>query len=141
MQRSRWPGSTRSTSAGTMASAVAPARAPSTCEPCPPEGRTRPSVLDDPGQLDLPGSGRPARVGHGLERPVGVRVETGQPPQRREDEDVERDERAHRVAGQGDDRRCRCGPTTPQPCGIPGRIATLTNSTPPSAVSTSLTVS
>ena len=35
----------------------------------------------------------------------------------------------------------RCAPSSPLPCGIPGRIATLTNSTPPSADSTSLTVS
>ncbi len=35
----------------------------------------------------------------------------------------------------------RWGPSRPQPCGIPGRIATLTKSTPPSVVSTSLTVS
>ena len=38
-------------------------------------------------------------------------------------------------------RGVRAGPTTPLPCGIPGRIATRTNSTPCSEASTSLTVS
>ena len=47
-------------------------------------------------------------------------------------EHLERHERRHRVARQGDDRRSRLppAPTRPAPCGMPGCMRTLANSTP-----------
>ena len=127
---------------GDHGGALAAPRAPSMCDPLAGH-RCRGPPATHPRELDLALDRPPGHCG--LHDPGAdllterrSRGLTGQAPQQREDEHVEGHEGTHRIARQRHDRATT---DVAGPCGIPGRMATLTKSTVPAASRTSLTTS
>ena len=138
------PGSIRVTSSGTTISALASARSPTRCEPCPPTGATwapRPSISNSPRtNCRFPGAEeKPWEV---IARTSGRRYGS-RPIIRRIAGTTKTSKETYDDTGLPGSVKIgvASSPTTPKPCGLPGCMATSPNSTVPSSTRASFTTS
>src|SRR5919202_902995 len=141
-QASRSPGSTRVTSSGTTARQVASARSAARCEPCAPTGVT---AQPSPRRASVARAycRRPAGADHPTVAAASTRgrCHPSTPSTARRAGRTNTSNDTIELTGLPGSVKTGVPPIVPNPCGMPGCIATLSKRTVPRAVSTSLTVS